>query len=68
MEWKYVLLEYNYKYYNQGTEEWEHTFALIHCPADASFNNVRSALFNARNEEYYHEIDIESVKNATIEW
>ena len=42
--------------------------ALIHCPKDASFNNVRSTLFNARHIEGVYEIDIDSVKNATIEW
>jgi len=68
MEWKYVLLEYNYTYYCQGTEEQDHAFALIHCPEDCSFNNVRSTLFNTRNVEYYHEIDIDSIKDMTIEF
>lgn len=66
--WKYVLLEYNYTYYCQGTEEHDHAFALIHCPEDCSFNNIRSTLFNARYRKYDHEIDIDSVKDMTIEW
>ena len=68
MEWKYVLLEYNYVTYCQGTEDKNYGMALIHCPKDASFNNVRSTLFNARHIEGVYEIDIDSVKNATIEW
>lgn len=67
-DWKYVLLEYDYKYYCQGTEEWGHTFALIHCPEDCSFANIRSTLFQKRNRSYDHEIDIDSVKDVTIEW
>jgi hypothetical protein len=66
--WKYVLLEYNCTTYCQGTADRGHDFALIHCPEDCSFNNVRSTLINARHIEGVYEIDIKSVKNATIEW
>lgn len=68
MKWKYVLLEYDYTYYCQGTKEYDHTFALIHCPEDCSFNNVIGTLINNRNVEYYHEIDIDSIKDMTIEF
>jgi hypothetical protein len=68
MEWKYVLLEYTYTYYCQGTEEKGNGTALIHCPSDCSFNNIRSTLFNKKHRKYYHEIDVESVKDVTIEW
>lgn len=66
--WKYVLLEYNYITYCQGTADRNHGQALIHCPDDCSFNNIRSTLFNAKHCEYNHEIDINSVKDVTIEW
>lgn len=68
MEWTYRLFKYNYKYYVQGTEEWSTDYALIYAPKDASFNNVRSGLFNAKNKEYYYEIDLESVEDMTIRW
>jgi hypothetical protein len=66
--WKYVLLEYDYKYDCQGTDEYGHAFALIHCPQDCSFNNIRSTLIQEKYEKFYHEIDVESVKDITIEW
>jgi len=65
---EYRLLKYTYKYFVQGSEEHAEEYALILCPKTASFNNVRSALFNQRYKEYYHEIDIESVKDLTIKW
>ena len=68
MEWSYRLLKYNYRWYCQGTEEWGETYALIHAPKDASFNNIRSTLINQRHNEYDHYIDIESVQDLTIEW
>jgi len=65
---EYRLLKYRYKYFVQGSEENAEEYALILCPKDASFNNVRSTLFNERYKSYYHEIDIESVKDLTIKW
>ncbi len=65
---EYRLLKYSYKYFVQGSEEHSEEYALIHCFKDASFNNVRSTLFNERYKEYTHEIDIESVKDLTIKW
>jgi hypothetical protein len=66
--WKYVLLEYNYITYCQGTADRNHGQALIHCPEDCSFNNIRSTLFNAKHREGDYEIDIKSVKDVTIDW
>lgn len=66
--WKYVLLEYVYYTYCQGTRDRNYGQALIHCPEDCSFNNIRSTLINKRHREGVSEIDIESVKDLTIEW
>jgi hypothetical protein len=68
MEWKYVLLEYNYSTYCQGTEDHNVGQALIHCPKDCSFANIRSTLFNKKHREGIYEIDINSVVDVTIEW
>lgn len=65
---EYRLLKYTYKYFVQGSEERAEEYALILCPKAASFNNVRSSLFNQRYVEYTHEIEIESVKDLTIKW
>jgi len=68
MEWKYVLLEYDYISHCQGSEDLGSASALIHCPADCSFNNIRSTLYQKRNRPYNHEILIDTVKDVTIEW
>jgi hypothetical protein len=66
--WKYVLLEYDYTTYCQGTADHNQGQALIHCPEDCSFANIRSVLMNAKHRENIYEIDIHSVKDVTIEW
>jgi len=66
--WKYMLLEYTYYQYCQGTRDRYRGQALVHCPEDCSFNNVRSTLLNNKHKEGVYEIDIESVKDVTIEW
>ena len=66
--WKYVLLEYNYITYCQGSEDINSGTALIHCPEDCSFNNIRSTLFNKKHRQGVYEIDIDSVRDVTIEW
>ena len=66
--WKYVLLEYVYHTYCQGTRDRNYGQALIHCPEDCSFNNIRSALINRKHREGVYEIDINSVVDVTIEW
>lgn len=66
--WKYVLLEYNYSTFCQGTEDHNQGQSLIHCPEDCSFNNIRSVLMNVRHREGVYEIEINSVKDVTIEW
>jgi len=68
MEKIYKLFEYSYTYYNQGTEETDIGYALLHVPNDASFNNNRSTLLNNKHVEGSHEIDFESVKDLTIEF
>ena len=68
MEWKYVLLEYNYVTYCQGTEDHNSGMALIHCPKSCDFFEVKDALIQARHIDGEYEIDYKSVKNATIEW
>jgi len=68
MEWKYVLLEYDFIEFCQGSEDRGTTMVLIHCPADCSFNNIRSTLYQKRHRENYHEILIDTVIDVTIEW
>jgi hypothetical protein len=67
MKRKAYLLKYNYISHCQGTEDKGIDYALVYAPDDASFNNIRSRLFNKKNEEYNHEIDVESVENMTID-
>jgi len=62
----YKLFKYKYRYYVQGTEEWDVEYVLLKVPEDASFNNNRSTLINNRYDEYFHCIDIESVEDMTI--
>ena len=66
MNFVYKLFKYTYTYYVQGTEEKDIEYALLHVPEDATFNNNRSTLFNKRNKEHCHEIDIESVEDLTV--
>jgi hypothetical protein len=66
--WKYVLLGYIYTTYCQGTADRYGGMALIHCPNDCSFNNIRSTLFNERHRKGVYEIDVDSVVDLTIEW
>jgi len=68
MNWVYKLFRYRYTYYVQGTEEQDIEYALLYVPEDASFNNNRSTLMNARYRKYDHEIDIESVTDLTIKF
>jgi hypothetical protein len=68
LQWSYRLLRYQYKYDNQGSDEYGIDYALIYAPEDASFNNIRSVLFNQKHKEYYYEIDIDSVEDMTIKW
>ena len=65
---KYVLLEYDYTTYCQGTADHNHGMSLIHCPITCDFYEVKDALMKARNIDGVYEIDEKSVKNATIEW
>lgn len=66
--WVYKLFRYTYTYYCQGTEEHDVEYALLYVPEDATFNNNRSTLLNARYRKYNHEIDIESVVDLTIKF
>jgi len=68
MEFEYRLLKYTYTRYVQGSDDEYEEYALIHCPKNASFNNVRSTLFQQKYDENYHKIDIDSVKDLTIKW
>jgi len=68
MEWKYVLLEYTYFTYCQGTRDRNLGTALVHCPSDCSFSNIRSTLLNQKHRDGVYEIDIHSVEDTTIEW
>ena len=68
MEWKYVLLEYVYYTYCQGTRDRNLGQALIHCPKDCSFNNIRSTLFEKKQRKGIYEIDVNSIEDITIEW
>ena len=62
----YKLFNYTYTTYCQGTADRNEGYALLHVPEDASFNNNRSTLFNAKHREGFYEIDIESVEDMTI--
>ena len=66
--WKYVLFEYDYITYCQGTADRNHGFALVHCPEDCSFANARSVLINKKHIEGVYEINIKSVEDVTLEW
>lgn len=68
MEWKYVLLEYTYYTYCQGTRDRNQGMSLIHCPSDATFSNIRSILYEKKHRDGRYEIDIYSVEDVTIEW
>lgn len=68
MKFVYRLYSYEYKYHVQGTEERDVEYALLHVPEDASFNNIRSTLLNAKHRNYSHEIDINSVVDLTIQF
>lgn len=68
MEFTQKLFRYTYTYRVQGTEEDDTEYALLNVPVNATFNNNRSTLFNKRNREYYHEIDIESVVDLSIDF
>ena len=68
MEMKYVLLEYDYTTYCQGTADHNHGMSLVHCPKNFDFYEVRNALMQARHCDGDYEIDEKSVVNATIEW
>jgi len=39
-----------------------------HCPEDATFENIRSMLFQRKYNKYHHVIDLDSVVDVTIEW
>jgi hypothetical protein len=67
MEMKYVLLEYDYTTYCQGTADRNHGMSLIHCPKSYDFFEVRDALMQARHVDGDYEINEKSVTNATIE-
>lgn len=60
------LFKYTYTYHVQGTKETDVEYALLYVPKDATFNNNRSTLYQARNVDYNHEIDFESVEDLTI--
>jgi hypothetical protein len=68
MKMKYVLVEYDYTTYCQGTADHNSGMMLIHCPKSCDFFEVRDALMKARHKDGEYEIDERSVKNATIEW
>lgn len=66
MEFVYKLFKYNYITYCQGTADRNEGYALLHVPEDASFNNNRSTLFNAKHVDGVYEIDPDSVEDVTI--
>ena len=66
MEFVNKLFKYTYVYHVQGSEEVAVEYALLYVPQSATFANNRSTLFEKRHQEYYHEIDIESVEDLTI--
>lgn len=67
-EMEYRLLKYTCTEYCQGSADKGEEYALIKCPSNASFNNVRSTLIKERHIVGVHEIDINSVKDLTIKW
>lgn len=65
MEFVYKLFRYNYIYHVQGTKERGTEYALLYVPKDSTFNNNRNILYERRNQNYSHEINIESVEDLT---
>lgn len=63
-----MLLEYDYIQYCQGTADRGHGYALIHLPKDATIADAKSLLVKLKDRRYSHEIDIDSIEDATIEW
>lgn len=68
MEFEYRLLKYTYKHYVQGDYDRVETYALIHCPRNVTFADVKNILFRQKHREYFHEIDMNSIQDLTIFW
>ena len=68
MEFVNKLFKYIYYYNNQGTDERCIEYALLNVPKDATFENNRSTLYKTRNNELYHNIDINTIKDLTIQF
>lgn len=66
MEMTTSLLSYTFHTYCQGTRDHGFAYALVHHPSDASFNNIRSRLFEAKHRDDFYEIDVDSVEDCTI--
>jgi len=66
MEFVNKLFKYTYISYNQSTMVYRSEYALLHVPKDAPFTNNRSTLYNARHKDYYHEIEMDSIEDLTI--
>ncbi len=62
------LLKYRYKQVSQGTADQAIEYAFIYAPQNATFNNVRSVLMKEKYKEHYHEIDLNSVEDLTINY
>jgi hypothetical protein len=68
MNFVYKLFTYIYLSDCQGTADRNVGFALLHVPEDATFNNNRSTLYNAKHIDIYHDIFLNTVEDLTIEF
>jgi hypothetical protein len=68
MEKKYVLLEYDYLSYCQGTADRGHGFALVHVPISFTLFDAKDFLMQCKNRSYDHEINYDSIEDATLEY
>lgn len=68
MDFVYKLFKYEFSYGCQGTMDKGIEYALLHVPEDASFSNNRSTLYQEKHQEYYHEIDYDTIQDLTIQF
>lgn len=68
MEKKYVLLEYDYLEYCQGTADRGHGFALLHVPVSFTLSDTKDFLMRCKHRGYNYEINYNSIEDATLEF
>lgn len=66
MDFTNKLFKYTYTEIIQGTPEKGEEYALLHVPQDAKLANNKGTLYAKRNQDFYHEIDYDSITDLTI--